>query len=363
MLTVSRAWIFIVLFFLSCSTSQETIVDTVPKVSDQVDLIAQSVFENEQFPGMAVQVWHEGKVVYSKGFGYSDVENKRPVNPYKSQFRIGSISKPMTAAGLGLLYDRNKIYLDFPIQLYVPNFPEKEFDVTIRQLAGHLAGIRHYDGIEFMSNKFYATVEEGLEIFKEDPLLHEPGSKYAYSSYGWNLISAALEGASSLSFLEFMQTEVFERLDMNMTTPEFSNEVYPDRVSFYQKDIDGKNELAPQVDNSYKWAGGGFIASAHDVVKFARAHLEPGFLSERTLRLWTSSQSMNNGKSTKYGIGWRTAEDKKGRSWFGHGGGSVGGTSMMLIFPEEELIVVTVVNLSRARMNNLAFRIANQYLE
>ena len=363
MIILSRIWIFIILLFLSCSTAQVPIVDTTPKPSEQVDLIAQKVFDNENFPGMAIQVWHKGEVVFSKGYGYSDIESNRIVDPYTSQFRIGSISKPFTATGLGLLYDQDKIYLDFAIQLYVPDFPKKQSDITLRHLAGHLAGIRHYKGLEFMSNKFYATVAEGLEIFKEDPLLHEPGSKYAYSSYGWNLISAAMEGASNTPFLEFMDLEVFKKLELTTTKAEYSNQVYPDRVSFYQKNINGENEKTPEVDNSYKWAGGGFIASAHDVVKFAKAHLKPGFLSEGALQLWTSSQVTNNGQETNYGIGWRTAEDKKGRSWIGHSGGSVGGTSMMLIYPESELIVVTLVNLSRARMNNLAFRIANQYLD
>ena len=358
-----RPIILAILFFFSCTTTEQVPTVVIPSTEEQVDLIANKTFENENFPGMAVQVWHKGEVVFSKGYGYADVENSVSVNPYTSQFRIGSISKPFTAAGLGLLYDRDKIFLDFPIQLYVPDFPKKEFDISLRQLSGHLAGIRHYEGLEFMSNKFYATVDEGLNIFKEDPLLHKPGSKYAYSSYGWNLISAAMEGASDIPFLEFMQKEVFDELEMNSTTPEYSNANYPNRVQFYQKNIEGLNEIAPEVDNSYKWAGGGFIASAHDVVKFAKAHLSPNFLSENTLKLWTTSQATIDGKLTNYGIGWRSSEDNKGRKWIGHGGGSVGGTSMMLIYPQDELIVVTTVNLSRARMNNLAFRIANQYLE
>ena len=90
---------------------------------------------------------------------------------------------------------------DFPIAcsthlLRAPDFPEKKYPITVRQVAGHTAGIRHYKGNEFLSDKYYATVREGLTIFENDPLLFEPDTDYSYSSYGWNLVSAIVEGAS-----------------------------------------------------------------------------------------------------------------------------------------------------------------------
>ena len=329
---------------------------------DISDRFARETFEKQSFPGMAVMVWKDGDIVFSKGYGYADIDKAIVIDPKVSKFRIGSISKPYTAAALGILYDRNKIYLDFPIQMYVPKFPKKKYDVTLRQLAGHLAGIRHYRGVEFMSNKHYPTVSEGLDIFKDDDLLHPPNSKYAYSSYGWNLISAAVENSANEDFLSFMQREVFDRCEMKNSGPDYATKEIANRVSFYVKSPTGDNQLAPAVDNSYKWAGGGFISSAEDVVLFAKAHLDNTLLLPSTLQLWTKGQTTSDGKNTKYGIGWRSDEDQKGRRWIGHSGGSVGGTSMMLIYPEEKLIVVTLVNLSSARMGNLAFRIANQFL-
>ena len=132
-----------------------------------------------------------------------------PVSPDKSLFRVGSVSKTFTAAALGKLVEAGKLALDRPIQAYVPEFPEKEYPITLRLLAGHLACIRHYRGSEFLSNEYYATVGEGLEIFKDDPLLFKPGTKYAYSSYGWNLISAAIENTSKEPFLDVMEKVVF----------------------------------------------------------------------------------------------------------------------------------------------------------
>ena len=323
--------------------------------------IVKKTSKDNLFPGVAVTVAKKGKIVWSEGFGYADTKAKEAVDPAKSLFRIGSVSKPLTAAALIKLVEANKIDLDAPIQTYVPSFPKKKHTITLRQLAGHLAGIRHYRGIEFMSQKKYETVGEGLDIFKNDPLINEPGTKYAYSSYGWNLISAAIEAAAEEEFLSFMQTAVFDPLQLTNTFPDHADREIKNRVHFYLID-NNKIKEAPYVDNSYKWAGGGFLSTSEDLIRFAHGHIYGDYLAEGSLALLTTSQVTKAGKKVNYGLGWRSGEDKKGRKWFGHSGGSVGGTSYLLIFPEEELVVVTLVNLSSARLNNLPFRIAEQFL-
>ena len=332
---------------------------TTPK--DKARTIVEKTSNDNLFPGVAVTVAQKGKVVWSEGFGYANISAKEPVNPATSLFRIGSISKPLTAAALIKLVEAKKIDLDVPIQTYVPAFPEKKYSISLRQLAGHLAGIRHYRGLEFMSQKKYETVGEGLDIFKDDELINEPGTKYAYSSYGWNLISAAIENAAGEDFLSFMQSTVFDPLKLSNTHPDHADREQANRVHFY---LINNNEIqeAPYVDNSYKWAGGGFLSTSEDLIRFAHGHIYGDYLADGSLETLTTSQKTKAGKSINYGLGWRSGEDKKGRKWFGHSGGSVGGTSYLLIFPEEELVVVTLVNLSSARLNNLPFRIAEQFL-
>src|SRR5881296_3876945 len=161
--------------------------------------------------GLQVAVGVDGKLVWSEGFGYADVACKVPVTA-ETQFRIGSVSKPLTAAALALLYERGKLDLDAPIQRYVPYFPDKGYPITTRQLAGHLAGIRHYQGDEFVLNRRFASVREGLEIFERDSLLFPPGTRFSYSSYGFNLISAVIEGAAREEFLRYMTRNVFRPL-------------------------------------------------------------------------------------------------------------------------------------------------------
>lgn len=348
----------ILFFFQFQLIAQE---NSFAEANKQSKTIAQKTLKDGHISGMSVSVSMKGEMVWSEGFGYADVENKIVPNPAKTQFRIGSISKSLTASGLALIYEEGKVDLDAPIQIYVKSFPEKVHPVTLRQLGGHIAGIRHYRGAEFLSKKKYETIVEGLDIFQNDDLLFTPGEKYSYSSYGWNLISAAMETASEEPFLDFMQSKVFDALGMKNTIADHADQVNPNRTKYYY--LAGENEPteADYVDNSYKWAGGGFLSTSEDLIIFANAMLNDKLVKEETQDLFTTPQKTNDGKSTNYGIGWRSGDDKKSRRWYGHSGGSVGGTSYLVIYPKEEIVVAVVSNMSRAKLNNIAFKIANQY--
>lgn len=318
--------------------------------------------ERSNIPGMAVMVYKGGEIVYSDGLGFADLEQKVPVDPLITKFRIASISKTLTADGLAQLTEAGKLNLDAEVQEYIITFPKKRWPVTTRMSAGHIAGIRHYRGDEFLSSTFYPTVIEGLDIFKDDTLLFEPGSKYSYSSYGFNMVSAVIESASGENFLEYMRSNVFGPLEMNNTIPEYMDQIIDNRGRYYYKSDDGVKN-APFVDNSYKWAGGGFLSTAEDLVKFAKAHLSPGYLSEASLTELTTSQILIDGTETGYGLGWVTNTDKEGNHWIGHSGGAVGGTSKMVIYPEHEIIVVVLTNLSGAGLGDFPHALAWEAME
>src|SRR5213080_85521 len=297
--------------------------------------------------GLQVAVGVDGTLVWSEGFGYADLARKAPVTA-ETQFRIGSVSKPLTAAAVALLYEQGKLDLDAPVQRYVPSFPDKGYPITTRQLAGHLAGIRHYRGDEFLLNRHFDTVLEGLAIFQGDSLLFPPGTKFSYSSYGWNLISAVVEGAAGQDFLTYMSRNVLRPLGLTHTAPDRVDSLIPNRTRFYERGADSGFVPAPPVDNSYKWAGGGFLSTAEDLVKFGSALLEPGFLKRETLDLLFTSQRTSAGQSTGYGIGWFLRTDSLGHRWAFHGGGSVGGTAAFGLDRDSRVVVAILANLSNA---------------
>ena len=318
--------------------------DYLEAVRASRDLIRE-MMDEAGVPGASVAVSVGDDVVWAEGFGWADLELGVPVTTL-TKFRIGSVSKTMTASGLGLLMERGQIDLDVPVQTYVADYPQKRWPITTRQLGGHTAGVRHYRGSENLSSRNYPTVDSGLEIFSGDTLLFEPGTAYSYSSYGWNLLSAVMEGASGVNFLAFMRDEVFEPLGLRHTLADHTDSIIAHRTSFYEREAGGAIRNAPYVDNSYKWAGGGFLSTPEDLVRFGQAHLRPGFLRAATLRELQQSQSLRNGEATNYGIGWVSGEEEDGDQFYRHSGGSVGGTTLLLLVPAHNLVVAGVVNIS-----------------
>lgn len=331
--------------------------------AEEASRLVQAWMEDTHAVGVAVSVGSDGEIIWSQGFGYADLEQEVPVDPAVTRFRVGSVAKSMTATAVGILYEAGKLDLDAPVRNYVPGFPEKPGVITARLLGGHIAGIRHYQGEENLSNVPYASVEAGLAIFKDDPLLHPPGSKYHYSSYGFNLLSAVVEAAAGEDFLTVLDERVFTPFGMKHTGADEIYPIIPGRGRYYWVEEDGTVYNAPAVDNSYKWAGGGLLSTSEDLVRFGFGYLNHTVLGKETTALLWTPQTLTTGEQTDYGIGWRRGENHTGRPWVGHGGGSVGGSTRFEIYPGENLVVAVISNRSGQDWNDISYQIAELFLD
>ena len=320
-----------------------------PAIS-KAERFIDSLQVKQDIPGISVCVGSKDKILWAEGFGFADLENKTRVT-VNSKFRMGSVSKLLTTQAIGLLYQEGKWDLDVPIQKYLPDFPEKRYPVTSRQLAGHTAGIRHYRNSDPLSiPKRYKSVREGLSIFKDDSLLFKPGTAYAYSTFGYCLLSAVAEAVSHTDFLFFMRDSIFLRLGMTNTIADYSDSIVPGRVRFYEHSK-GKLVNAALVDNSYKWAGGGFLSTPTDLVNMSRGLFNHTLLDKETVKLLFTSQHLENGEDIHVGIGWRIDTDPKGRRIIHHGGLIAGGRTFLLLYPDEGLVVAIAANMSGVNIN------------
>jgi serine beta-lactamase-like protein LACTB, mitochondrial len=318
-------------------------------------LVAGSSRQIGRPPGLSLAVAVNGEVVWAEGFGFADLEQCVPVTA-KTKFRIGSVSKPLTAAAAALLYQEGKLSLDAPIQRYVPTFPDKGHVITTRQLLGHLAGIRHYNAAEVdkENQDIYHSVAESLRRFQDDPLVADPGTKWSYSSYGYVLVSAAIEGASGQDFLSFMHDKLFLRLGMQETVPDENGKIVHDRARWYDLTNEGKYQNSPYADLSYKWAGGGFLSTPEDLVRFGSALLSPGFLQQSTLKEIFTPQRTNDGNETQYGLGWFIHVGAE--RIYEHDGGSTGSSSWLILYPDRHIVISWLMNNDDLRSNDQTLR-------
>ena len=347
--------LFLLLLLVSCSGDRQK--DTAAQH------ILTQIQKRSHAPAVVAAVGRDGIEIWSGAEGFADLEQQVPADAHTTLFRIGSVSKTMTAAAIGRLWQQGKLKLDAPIQTYLPDFPLKKYPITTRLVAGHLAGIRHYKDGEFYNAKHFDSVSSGLSFFKEDPLLFKPGEKYSYSSYGYNLLSVVVEEAAQMDFLTYMQDTVFALCGMQKTIADQVQPIIAGRSRYYNLKRDSSVINAPWVDNSYKWAGGGFLSTASDLLKLGFAHLDQRILQAATIDTLWKAQHTSDGKSTHYGIGWSSGEDASGRRWVGHGGGSVGGTTFFRVYPDQGLVVGVIANLSGAQFYDLPEKLADLFLQ
>lgn len=318
------------------------------KQIEKANILASRFLNSQKIPGMAISVSENNKLIWSQGFGYADIKNKKKVISDSTLFRIASISKTLTAFALAKLVDDNKMEFDASLYTYVPNFPKKKYDFTIKQLGAQLAGIRHYKKREFSLNKNMDIVE-GLTIFKDSPLLFKPGERYAYSTYGYNLLSVAMQNASGIDFTTYMNETIFNPLKMENTHLDSFDKTYKNTTKFYIKRKE-KIKIGAKVNNEYKAAGGGFLSTSEDLILFGNQFIYPTIISENSLKELVTPLKPVLGKSNNYGIGIKIAKTKKNTLKYSHSGGGIGATTHLLIYPEKEVVISILTNLSGVKM-------------
>lgn len=325
----------------------------------RIEALVQAEMAKQRIPGMSLAVVAGRQVLWSAGFGMQDIENNIAARP-STVYRLGSISKPITAVAVMQLFERGHLDLDAPVRKYCPAFPEKQWPVTTRQVLGHLAGIRHYKSDEeFNSTRLYASVNEGLDMFKDEPLLHEPGTKYTYTTHGYSVLGCVVEGASGQKFTDFVGENLFKPAAMERARADSVADIIPNRAQGYRLTDKGVLINSPLADNSYKIPGGGFVSTVEDLARFAVALQTNKLLKPETLELMYAPQRTKDGKETGYGLGWGVGKRPTGERTVGHSGGQQRVSTFLHMQPEQNLAVVIMSNLEGARLGDLAQQIGD----
>ena len=330
--------------------------------------IARAGVTEQNLPGLSVAVGVGGDIVWAEGFGWADLYDHVPVTP-DTRFRIGEASKALTSAAVGLLLEKNRLKLDEEIQTYVPEFPKKQWPVTLRQLMGHLAGLRDDPGDEASLTPCNRTAD-GLTLFAQQSLLFEPGTQHQASSYSWILVSAAVEAAADERFFDFMRTQIFEPLGMAATRPDSATEIIQDRATFYFPRFAGDPRYGPDLaregDHSCYAGGGAFLSTASDLVRFGMAIGDGKLLRPATVQTLQAPQRLASGEETGYGLGWKLETVPlagEATRMAGHGtkGDFIGGTTYLMTFPERGIVVAVTTNISFADTKSVALKVAEAF--
>lgn len=343
-----------------------------PKWAAAVDRARQSVrqgLSDQNLPGVSVAVGAGRDLVWAEGFGFANLESKTQVTP-RTRFRIGTASIALTSAAAGWLLENKQLALDDDIQSRVPEFPKQKWPVTLRQVMGHVAGVRSDGGDEGpLFGEHCERAADAFPFFAESELRFEPGTQYQYSRFGFIVVSAAIEAAADDHLQRFMKTQIFDRLGMQDTMADSSTETIDDRAASYFPRFAADPRYGPDpmrdVDLSCYAGSSVFLSTPSDLVRFALAMNNGTLLEPATVQLLQTPLRLPSGEETGYGLGWDiedvTLNGERVRT-IGHDGDLLGGMVASLItIRERGLVVAVIANTSYADTPGLALKIAEAF--
>ena len=306
---------------------------------------AAEAMKAQQVQGLSVAVVY-GDYRWSGGLGLADVENGVPATE-KSSYRMASVTKPMTAVAVLKLAEEGKIDLDAEVQRYVPWFPKKPQPVTIRQLLSHQGGISHYrDYSKEGTLREAKTTREAIEIFAGWDLVAEPGTAYRYTTYGYNLLGAVIEGAAGRPYAEVMAEKVWKPLGMSSTLMDDPRAVIANRVPGYVVE-NRRLRRSEYVDVSSRFAGGGTRSTVDDIVRVVEGLAAGKVVRPETLdRAWTAVPT-RDGRLTSYGLGFGVYP-RNGRWVVGHTGSQQETRTRFAHVPRKKFTVALASNYEHA---------------
>jgi CubicO group peptidase (beta-lactamase class C family) len=350
--------VLLVWLLASSGGSADSTGSPVPTLAP-AQLYLERLSAQSSSPGVSAAVMVNGQLVFSGGVGVANLESQEPQTG-STVHNVGSVSKTQALVAVMQLVERGKVRLDAEIQDYAPWFPRKSQPITLRQILTHTSGIRHYKQGEFgpaEANSFrhYDKFEESTRFWRDDPLLFEPGTHWAYSSYAVDLLQAVVESASGQSYESYLTEHVWGPAGMVNTQLDSPARIVRHRGHGYVWNASlGRMENALNEDVSYKYAGGGVISSDEDLVRFGHALnsgvlLRPDIIAEMyRLQLPLSLPRFEDNTSPPIGaiqgLIFRVGKDAGGHAYAWHTGSVKGTSSDVLDFYVDDVVIALHFN-------------------
>ena len=339
--------------WLSAATQQNEAVDAIFAKWDQPDV-----------PGAAVGVFHEGQIIYARGYGMANLEYDIPNSP-DSVFRIGSTSKQFTAACVVLLAQQGKLKLTDTLDQYFPDFPAYAKKITINQLMHHSSGVRDYLMLAFLKGlseaHYYQDKDVMQWLVKQTELNFEPGEEHLYSNSGYWLLGQIVNKAAGMNMADYATQEIFKPLGMTHT--HFHNDhkrIVKNRASGYLPT--GEFDYEISMTHLDMIGDGGVFTTINDIKKWDDAFYDSEVLNAEFWQIMTQVGVLNNGEKMDY-AGGLIMDEYKGLETISHGGAFVGYRAELLRFPSQKFSVAIFTNRGDANPSSMALEVADVFLE
>jgi CubicO group peptidase (beta-lactamase class C family) len=336
------ALLSLALLATGADASEPRIQPDPPRIAERM---LRALAEANGVPGMGAAVVRDGSTIWTGSAGLRDVERNLPVDR-DTVFRLASVSKIVAATGVAKLHEQGRLDVDAPVQSLLPWLQAGWAPLTTRQLAAHISGLPHYQAVDdARGSARYGSVRDAVAIFRDRDLLSSPGTRYAYSSWGYTLLSAVVEARAGMPFLDYLAQEVTPGLAIGVDRTDGNDPA----VSLAYEFEAGRVQRAAPHDYSYTWAGGGLAATPEALARFGARVLDGGVVAPRTVEWMLQPSLLADGTSVRerdyeVGLGWRTSRDADGERIAHHAGVTNGARSVLVTWPGRRLSVSLLSN-------------------
>ena len=346
---------FLFLFFFTNTISTAQSISKTVLSKQQYQQLLEETFDKDG-PGASILVAKKGEIVYQGSVGKANLELDIPMR-VDHVHRIGSITKQFTAVAILMLMEQGKLDIQDEITKYIPDYPTNGKTITIEHLLTHTSGIKSMTGMstfgEIMAKDM--TTTEMMDYFKDEPMDFEPGEQFLYNNSGYYLLGVIIEKISGMSYADFIQKNIFDKVGMDNSYYGSQQMVIPNRASGYGKDGDSYVNSQP-ISMTLPYAAGSLLSTVGDLYKWNRALLTDKIIKQSTLQKAYVPYLLKDGEATEYGYGWGISKqfDKK---VIEHGGGIPGFLTQAIFVPEDDVFVAIFSNCNCQPPNGLTQRI------
>jgi len=310
-------------------------------------------------PGIAISVVRQKNILFRGAKGLASIELRSAMRP-ESVFRIGSITKTITAATVLNLVANHQLSLDDRLSRFYPDFPNAG-DISISQLLEHTSGI---------SDNWEANPMEKMDTTKllrhlqSQPLDFKPGTEWRYSNSGYMMLGAVIEILTKKPWNVEFQEKTLGPLGLSNTYFAPDSQIISNRADGYSEDEAGITVRAPYTSMSGPGAAGALSSTIDDISKFIQSIMDGAFLPTHFRKLMISERRTLSGQSFPYGYGVMTG-DLLGAQVIEHNGGIEGFASHWMYLPEQKVTIVVLTNSDAGFVNprSLAHRIGAMVLD
>lgn len=353
-------YLITVLFILGCSPENKSTKTSSDPLILSIDSIMNLNYLPSE-PGAAIIITKGGKEIYAKGFGMANLELEVSMTS-EMIFRLGSITKQFTAVSILLLEERGKLNIKDDIRKYLPDYPTHGKVITIENLLTHTSGIPSFTSFpnSHEIEQKELTTTEILDLFKDKPLEFEPGERHSYSNSGYNVLGAIIESVSGMTYEEFIETEIFEKLGMNNSFYDHPEEIVKNKILGYNKDSLGYKR-ADYMTMCAPFSAGGLRSNVHDLAIWNKAIHDGKLISVKNLARAFIPFELNSGELSNYGFGW-SSDLFLGHQLYHHNGGIFGFSTSGFYFPKEDIYIAILSNNTSFDPGYLNFLISSKLL-